>query len=312
MGCPFALTRIFRHPYHDIGGEPTDVPAKNRENQKTAARRWPSLLAGIILISLVIFSLGSRPARGIFSIHQNTRGPANPSRLAAVLEKSKKYCQRLDQAALDFICLEEVTEMTRHYTPRTDIYLYDYQFVRKGEEIKEQRNLIAVNGEKTNIRDSSLNTLVFQYKNVLFGPVGLLGKAWQAYYEFALIEEDTINGERAVVIEAKPRPSLPQPHCYGRFWIKEDDGSVLKIVWDQRSLGNFQSVEEWAKAHESEPQVTSYSEYGLEKNGLRFPSRSYTEIAYINKDKRKFINAEISILYKDYKFFTVETEIKFD
>jgi hypothetical protein len=264
------------------------------------------------LISLEIFSIWSGPAGRIPAIQPDTQSQAEPARLAAILKKAERYCQRLDQAALDFICLEEVTEMTRHYTPRTDIYLYDYQFIRKGEELKEQRNLISVNGEKTDIRDSSLNTLVFQYKNVLFGPVGLLGQVWQAYYDFTWIGEDTINGERAVVIEAKPRPSLPQPHCYGGFWIKEDDGSVLKIVWDQRSLGNFQSVEEWAKAHESEPQVTAYSEYGLEKNGLRFPSRSYTEIAYINKHKRKFVNAEISILYKDYKFFTVETEIKFN
>jgi hypothetical protein len=306
------LTAILRPPYYSLSGTRGKVPAKDIEKTAMPSYRGPFIPFYILLISSAVFSMGTRPAEGASSALSEPQNQAEPSRLARVLKKTEDYCQRLDQAALDFICLEEVTEMTRHYTPRTDIYLYDYQFIRKGEEVKEQRNLIAVNGEKTDIRDSSLNTLVFQYKNVLFGPVGLLGKVWQVYYEFALIEEDTINGERAVVIEAKPRPSLPQPHCYGRFWIKEDDGSVLKIVWDQRSLGNFQGVEEWAKAHESEPQVTAYSEYGLEKNGLRFPSRSYTEIAYINKDKRKFVNAEISILYKDYKFFTVETEIKFD
>jgi hypothetical protein len=311
-GLPRDLTGILSPPYYSLRGTHAKVPAKNLQKTTMTGHQGPSILLCVFVISLVILSLGSRPAGGVSSVLPEPQNQAEPSRLAKVLKKAEKYCHRLDQAALDFVCLEEVTEMTRHYTPRTDIYLYDYQFIRKGEEIKERRNLLAVNGEKTNIRDSSLNTLVFQYKNVLFGPVGLLGKVWQVYYEFALIEEDTINGERAVVIEAKPRPSLPQPHCYGRFWIKEDDGSVLKIVWDQRSLGNFQGVEEWAKAHESEPQVTAYSEYGLEKNGLRFPSRSYTEIAYINKDKRKFVNAEISILYKDYKFFTVETEIKFD
>jgi hypothetical protein len=264
------------------------------------------------LISLAIFSLGSRPAKRISAAQQNTQNQSSATRLTEVLKKTETYCQRLDRAALDFVCLEEVTEMTRHYTPRTDVYLYDYQFVRKGDEIKERRNLIAVNRQKTDVHDSSLNTLVFQYKNVLFGPVGLLGEAWQAYYDFSWVQEDTINGEKAVVIEVTPGPRLTQPHCYGKIWIKEDNGSVLKIVWDQRSLGNFQSVEEWAKAHDYEPQVTAYSEYGLEKNGLRFPSRNYTEIAYINKDHRKFVNAEISIVYKDYKFFTVETEIKYD
>jgi len=202
-------------------------------------------------------------------------------------------------------------DVSRSETAQTDVYLYDYQFIRKDLETKEKRNLIAVNGKKTNIQDSSLNTVMFQYKNVLFGPVGLLSKSWQAYLDYRIIGEDTINKERAVVIEATPGPAVNEPHCYGRIWIKEDDGSVLKIVWDQKSLGNFQSVEEWAKAYDAEPQITAFSEYGCEKNGLRFPSRNYTENAQVKKDKQKFVNAEISIRYKKYRFFTVETEIKY-
>ena len=266
----------------------------------------------IILIFPAMCSLPLQPASQISPFHQNAPSQSNPARLAEVLKKAEIYCRKLDRAALDFICLEEVTEMTRHYTPRTDVYLYDYQFIRKGSEVKEQRNLISVNGDETNIQDSSLNTSMFQYKNVLFGPVGLLSKVWQAYHDYAFIGEDTFNDEKVVIIEAVPTPELAQPHCYGKIWIKEEDGSVLKIVWDQRSLGNFQKIEEWARSHDSVPEITAYSEFGFEKNGLRFPSRSYTENAYIRKDKRKFVNAEISILYKDYKFFTVETEIEYD
>ena len=54
--------------------------------------------------------------------------------------------------------------------------------------------------------------------------------------------------------------------------------------------------------------ATSFTEFGFEKNGLRFPSRSYTEQAYMRKDRGKSPSAEISVTYKDYKFFTVETE----
>jgi hypothetical protein len=287
------------------------APAKKQVKKKRTGQRRSGLHSGIILLFLTVLFRGGQPAERVSSLLSDPQNQAGPSRLAVVLKKSEQYCQRLDQAALDFICLEEVTEMTRHYTPRTDVYLYDYQFIRKGEEIKEQRNLIAVNGKKTEIRDSSLNTLVFQYKNVLFGPVGLLSKTWQPYHDFTFSGEETINGEKAVVLEATPGPRLTQPHCYGKIWIKENDGGVLKIVWDQRSLGNFQSIEEWAKDHESKPEITSYSEYGFEKNGIRFPSRSYTEIAYVNKNNRKFVNAEVSIFYKDYKFFMVETEIIF-
>jgi hypothetical protein len=266
----------------------------------------------LVLVFLAKLSMGIRLASSVPTALQNTQGQTDSARLAAVLKKAETYCRRLDRAALDFVCLEEVTEMTRHFTPKTDVYLYDYQFIRKDNAVKEQRNLISVNGEKTDIRDSSLDTSMFKYKNVLFGPVGLLSRTWQTYHDYKLIGEDVIYEEKVVVIETTPGANLVQPHCYGKLWIKEGDGSVLKIVWDQRSLGNFQSIEEWAKIHDAKPEITAYCEYGIEKNGIRFPSRSYTENAYIDKNNRKFVSAEISILYKDYKFFTVETEIKYE
>jgi hypothetical protein len=68
-------------------------------------------------------------------------------------------------------------------------------------------------------------------------------------------------------------------------------------------------VEEFAKSHDAEPQITAFSEYGREKNGLGFPSRNYSEQAYISSDKRKILNARISVVYEKYKFFTVETEV---
>lgn len=265
--------------------------------------------AGLLsLYSCVLISLAPLLA----GRQANPREQADSSRLAAILKKSGEYCQRLDRAALDFICLEEVTEMTRTYTPHTDHYLYDYQFIRKNRQTEEKRHLVQVDGKKTDVRDSPLYTAAFQYKNVMFGPVGLLSSNWQAYHDFKLVGEESFNTEKVVVVEATPNPFLATPHPYGKIWIKEEDGSVLKIVWDQRSLGNFQSAEDWAKLHEAELQITAYSEFGLEKNGLRFPSRSYSENAYIDKNRRKFVNAEISILYKDYKFFTVETEVKYD
>jgi outer membrane lipoprotein-sorting protein len=256
-----------------------------------------------------IFSLIA--VMGLSSAQQELQGQADRTRLAAILKKSEDYCRRLENAALDFVCLEEVTESSRHYSLETNVYVYDYQFIRKNQETKEKRDLIAVNGKKTNIRDSPLQTFMFRYENVLFGPVGLLSQSWQAYHDYKIVGEETVNKERAVVIEATPKPEFVKPHCYGKIWIREKDGSVLKIVWDQKSIGNFQSVAEWAAIHEAEPQITAFSEYGLEKNGLRFPSRNYTENAYIKKDGQKFVNAEINILYRNYRFFTVETEIKY-
>ena len=233
------------------------------------------------------------------------------ARLAAILKKSAEYCRRLDKAALDFTCLEEVKETTHFYTPSTDIYLYDYQFVRKGEEIRERRNLVSVNGKKSNVRDTPLNTASFQYKNVLFGPIGLLSEYWQAYHDYEIVGEEAIRGTAVLIVEATPKPDPPVTHPYGRIWIKPDDGSVLKIAWDQKSLGNYKLAEEWGLANDAEPRITAFTEYRFEKNGLRFPSLNHTDEAYIRKDKRKYTGAEISTTYRGYKFFTVETSVKY-
>jgi len=233
---------------------------------------------------------------------------SDQARLSAILQKAADYCQKLDMAALDFVCMEEMTETSYNLTPDTDVYLYDYQFIRKADGAKERRNLIAVNGKKKDSKDVPLRAGHFQYENVLFGPIGLLSRYWQTFLAYRILGEGQLYGRKAVIIEAVPGADLVESHPYGQIWINERDGSVLKIVWDQRSLGNFKMAEEWAKEHDAEPMFTAYSEYGFEKNGLRFPSRSYTEQAYMRKDRGKSPSAKISVTYKDYKFFTVETE----
>jgi hypothetical protein len=236
---------------------------------------------------------------------------SGPDRLAAALAKAAAYCQKLENAALDFVCFEEVTETSHNLSASTDVYLYDYQFIRKGGGARERRDLVSLNGKKANYRDTPLHTAFFQYKNVLFGPVGLLAPAVQALFIYAFVGEETLKGQKIMIVEVKPGPDPAVARPYGRVWVSESDGSVLKIVWDQRSLGNFKTVEEWAKEHGAEPRITSLSEYGVIKNGLRFPSRSYTDQAYLRKDRGKFSSAEITILYKGYRFFTVETETNY-
>ena len=240
-----------------------------------------------------------------------SRGQADRTELAMVLKKAAAYCQRLEGAALDFVCQEEVKELSAHFTPSVDVYLYDYQFVRKNQETKEQRKLLSLNGEKASTTEMRLRTATFQYENVLFGPVGLLSESWQAYYEYTLVGRETAGRTTVAIIEARPVAVPFEAHCFGRVWVREDDGSVVKIVWDPKSVGNYQRVEEWAKQHGAEPLVSAYSEYGFEKNGLRFPSRSYSEEAYLLADKSKAVNGWISVTYRKYKFFTVETEVKY-
>ena len=248
---------------------------------------------------------------GLLAAGQAALARPDDVRLAAVLKKCADYCERLGGAALDFVCLEEVKELTAHFSPEVKTCLYDYQFVRKNQEAKEKRNLVAIDGKKVLAREADLQAVMFRYENVLFGPVGLLSKSWQAYHEYRMVGEEGSGPQKTVVIEATPSSVPLEPHCYGRVWVREGDGAVLKIVWDQRSLGNYRDVQEWAKSHGYEARITAFCEYGVEKKGLRFPSRNFSEQAYLDTDKRKTVMAAIDVVYKNYKFFTVETEVKY-
>lgn len=258
-----------------------------------------------------IFVLATVALFGLGALRAGARVAPDTSRLESLLAKAEAYCRRLDKAALDFICLEEVTELTVRFTPATNVYQYDYQFVRTDREKKENRRLVSVNGKPTDVKDAALGTVMFQYQNVLFGPVGLLGEGGRRLFEYALVGQEALGPEAAVVVDVKPKPGAGGTRPFGRAWLRESDGSVLKIVWNETSLGNYKAIEEWAAAHKVLPRVVAYSEYGLEKNGLRFPSRNFSETATVTPGGLLTVGGRISTVYKDYRFFTVETEVKY-
>ena len=270
--------------------------------------------------------------------------PARPSgppagqdeRLARTLEKAKAYCQRLERAALDFICTERIEEVAYRLpefrmdetgrkigfvevelAPRranTNTYVYDYQYVRKGNVKKEQRILIEENGRKVKEDDADLMTRTVRVENALFGPIGLLGVEWQPLHDYKVAGEETLEGKAVLVVQALPKQGLgdrERPHAYGRVWIREEDGAVVKIDWDQSSIGNFAQIRQEARRLEAEPQLVSLTEYGVAKGGLRFPSRDATEEAYLARDGKRIVKSSTTIAYTDYKFFTVETEVGF-
>ncbi len=264
-----------------------------------------------------------------------------------MLKSARQYCQRLEKAALDFVCQEEVSEfidLTRYNEPNLvrqvpsaasvsgewyaghraelrfdtpptgksdNTYLFDYQFVRKAGEVKENRVLLEKNRKKAGKKDEPPKTETFQYADVLLMPVRLLDERFGSYYDYRLLREDELNGTKAWVLEVIPRLAVVDVYLGGRLWLKKEDSSVLRIDWDPATFGRYEIIEQRAKRFEAKPEVTSYTEFGFEKNGLRFPSLDLTEEAYIDKDGKKFVRAMTKVVYQEYKFFTVETETDF-
>ena len=289
----------------------------------------------ILLPSIVSFFLFSQAQNGTARIN-----PAQEAKdkLSEILRTAGAYCHKLENCAFDFVCLEDIQETT---DLSKDIFLeiiarassrqsaswilskartgkkivenhllYDYQFIRKGKKSKERRTLLEENGKKKNKKGARLKTTNFFYKEILLEPIAILSEENQLHHNYRILGEEECDGEKAVVLEALPKPTFKSEHLFGKVWVKESDGSILKIEWDQKGIENFEIIEKRAEIYNANPHVTLTSEFNLEKNGILFPSRFRIEESYINAKGEKFLRSETKVVYRDFRFFTVETEVK--
>ncbi|MDH4219860.1 MAG: hypothetical protein OEY18_02435 [Candidatus Aminicenantes bacterium] len=246
--------------------------------------------------------------------------------LREALKKIGEYCTRLKNGAYHFVCLEEISEKIDYsqdiqdeYIIEKNEYLYDYQLIKKNGLTKESRILLEKNGIKKHENDAQLETSVFRHKNVLMRTVELFSGFGEDFNDFRIIKEETLHGDEAIVIEAVPKasygrmlPSGLQPtYLHGKIWVKKNDFSIIKIEWNPKVIKDFKNIEDLSKKYGAEPCITIISEYKYEKKGIRFPSRLFVEEAYTDRNGKKFIRSETDVIYKDYKFFIVETEIKY-
>ena len=260
---------------------------------------------------------------------QNVSAQTDQVKIMQILKKSREYCRRLSQTALDFVCMEEVSEKNINVVQVVEMirgmgswvvkkeivtkhkYLYDYQFIRKDDRKIEKRILLEEDGVKKKEEVTGLKTTMFQYKNVLFGPVNLLAEDRQQFFNYKMIGDELLDGEKTLAIEATPIPTFREQILWGKIWVKEDDLSILKIEWNQDRMAHSAVIKDMARRYKAEPRITHITEFGFEKNGIRFPSRYFIEEAYIKKKGKKIVHSETQVVYKDYKFFTVETDVKF-
>lgn len=276
---------------------------------------------------------------------------ADTFQLGLVLKSAREYCRRLERAALDFICFEEVSESlntsrelsnapvntapagsensgtsssfghtsrggggrTMSFNSQTvnklnNSYLYDYQFIRKEGKIEEKRVLLEKNGKKASEKKSRPPMLSFNFADILLAPVQLLDERNQEFYVYRLAGKATLDGAECWVLEAAPRFTGVSRYLGGKIWLRTADSSVLRIEWDPATFGSYENILKRAEGFKSTAEVRSYSEFGVEKNGLRFPSADLTEEAYRGADGKLFVRSRTSVVYRDHKFFTVETQ----
>jgi hypothetical protein len=282
------------------------------------------------------------PAKPALQPETKPAAPKDEARAAEVmslLEKTAVYCRNLEHAALNFVCNEDVVEkmfatrraMDQYATDQafsgnmewskngsmewgkngviSREWIYDFQLIRQSGTTQEKRTLIAENGEKRKDENAELKTTRFRHRNVFLGPIGLLGERAQAKHTYQFVKEGMVDGEPALVIEATPREKTGTD-LFGKAWVRARDGAVVRIEWEPASMENYAAIEQFSDRIGKTPQITFVSEYGFEKNGLRFPNVYDVTEAYKGLATTwGNVFSKTTVTYKDYKFFQVETAV---
>lgn len=289
----------------------------------------------LALLSPVIIRGGPRPARPFAPAPALSQDRVP---LAALLAKAADYCRDLEAAAFDFVCREEISEtldpnldIDRKLSPpdgrQTEFlgpsivlsrarkvrssYVYDYQCVRAGGKLREIRNQVEENGKPVSVPNAALKTSVVVWGTALLAPVGLFAERLQPDYDFTVAGEDRVGAAPVVLVEARPKPGAPPArNLYGKAWIDPATGDILRVEWSDGRVGRFDIFEKRGQLYKRTPRLVIRSEFSAEKNGIRFPSRLTVEEAYLKASGKAFIRSRTDVVYRDFKFFTVEVEVR--
>ncbi len=263
------------------------------------------------------------------------------SDLDLILLKCAEYCTRLEAAALHFICKERINEtifpdesikykVVRRWPPdwrkdyrrdniysasrnsvgEKNTYIYDYQLIRKDERVIERRILEEENGQSRHDAFAPLKTKRFYFYKPIYGPIGLLSPDSQRDYDYSILKEEIIFEREARVVEVRPKELIPGKPNYGKFWIDKKDASVLKMEIEAESLGLYERIHADYASRGIIPRITIEVEFGLEKKGLRYPTRLLCQEAYSETQEKFTKVSKTDVKYNEYKFFTVDTEVK--
>jgi len=272
------------------------------------------LLSGIMLSSQIV---------GIASASARQGNTLVKPDLSVILKATAEYCRKLENVIFDFTCLEEIKETI---DPLLDVlkpyeagqpkkirntFSYDYQCIHQGGKIREKRILLEENGKKKNVPNAELHTLSLVFGNALLAPISIFAERNQPDYDYSIAGIEKINKIQLIVVEAKQKAGADNARCsYGKAWIEPTTAEIIKIEWRETHIGNWDLFEKRGEKFLRTPRLTMGSELKIEKNGMQFPNALNIEEAYVDVKGRAFVRSKVEVVYKDFKFFTVEVDIK--
>jgi len=250
------------------------------------------------------------------------------SALPTILQKVADYCKRLEAVSLSFYCTEDIIESINEKKNfakgefmkggvtgiRTEVnkIKYGYRLVKDSVKDKplEERLLFEKNGFKKLSENVSLTTR-FKYGFLVFSP-GDFQLNSRSLYNYRIVNKRSWHGENVWIIEALLKDRMKSANLLqGRFWVNENDFSIVRIEFLQQSLFNFEDILAEAKRNGAEPEISIILEYDYLKNGIRFPSKLFYEEAY-RQGERLYIRSSLDVTLNDYIFYKVESKVDLD
>jgi len=287
-------------------------------------RLCSSLVLVLVLSIFFLFFFSGRALSDVLPINKTSN--VNLQESHDVLSKAADYCEKLKNIALFFICDEDITEIIydpyrileesgRRWNSIVSRYLYDYQLIRKDGSIRESRTLLRANDKRVKKENANLETKRFWYKYIVFGPLGMFERGSQSLHSYTFEKEVRLWGRPAIIIKVAPKNQVKAAWLYGRVWLDKDNGSTLKVEWEGEAMSDFGTIREIAKNLNAKPIFKHFAEYEYEKNGIRFPSffgirEEYEQVRPTFVGRYKLLKSELKVIYQNYKFFTVDTEVR--
>lgn len=288
-----------------------------------------------------------------FNIQSKKMSTSRINELDGVLSGTAEYSTRLENAVFHFICNEEIHEVVRvlprmisrmqlpkktrqNWSPGSVVrwevpgeisgsrtkkvtknYKYDYQLIRNEGETKEQRRNIKKGEVSENEIRSGLKTESFISKKMALIPLAIFDILNQIKFKFRLIKYEKVKGVKTAVLEVFPKDLNAIDSIYGKVWIDINDHSIMRIVVNPVSIGGFKDMLKRSKFFGSILDVKCRIDFGIKRDGLRFPtSVKISERYHGGSFLKRFLGvvswerSSVSYKYKDYRFFNVETEVK--
>lgn len=282
----------------------------------------------VIIIVLVVFFAGNQKVSPLCLQESQPQ-------LRQILSRTAEYCEKVKSIALYYVCMEKIKDAIYSYRTtsfqrvlpgggviddprnkslalkRTRIYsyTYDYQLIKKEDQLIEKRILLEKNGKKMQKENAELEVR-FSGKYLIYGPVGFLSRYWQDYFDYEIIGKEQIERTPTTVIKATPKPNNEENRNSARIWLDENNGSTMQIEWEPQSRRDDEQKKDRPAAGDLETVVVWRVAFGIEKNGIRFPSQQKVQEFLLTGRGERFIRNETTTVFDKYRFFVVETEIK--